>query len=76
MASLDDPIPRRLRAGLDEDDGNCLERVVLFGSRARGDARPESHYGLAVFLRNFDGFGNEEAYIAAKAWALLGELSS
>jgi predicted ATPase len=31
MASLDDPICSRLRAALDEDDGNGLERVVLFG---------------------------------------------
>ena len=76
MASLDDPIPSRLRAALDEDDGNGLERVVLFGSRARGDARPESDHDLAAFLRNIDGFAKEEPRIAAKGWALLDELSS
>ncbi|MFZ2104525.1 MAG: nucleotidyltransferase domain-containing protein [Roseiarcus sp.] len=48
----------------------------LFGSPARGDARPESDHDLAVFLGNFDGFGKEEARIAAKAWALLDGLSS
>ena len=26
-------------------------RAVLFGSRARGDARPDSDYDVAVFLR-------------------------
>jgi predicted nucleotidyltransferase len=31
--------------------GNQLERVVLFGSRARGDARPDSDYDVAVFLK-------------------------
>ena len=30
--------------------GPRLERVVLFGSRARGDARPDSDYDVAVFL--------------------------
>jgi predicted nucleotidyltransferase len=29
-----------------------LERVVLFGSRARGDARADSDYDVAVFLRD------------------------
>ncbi len=33
-----------------------VARVVLFGSRARGEARPESDYDLAVFLR--DGSNN------------------
>ncbi len=26
---------------------------MLFGSRARGDARPDSDYDIAVFLREF-----------------------
>jgi uncharacterized protein len=29
-----------------------LERVILFGSRARGDAQPDSDYDVAVFLRD------------------------
>ena len=29
-----------------------VTRVVLFGSRARGDARPGSDYDVAVFVRN------------------------
>ena len=34
--------------------GARIERVVLFGSRARGDAQPHSDYDVAVFLRDLD----------------------
>jgi predicted nucleotidyltransferase len=36
---------------LQEIYGDRLERAVLFGSRAHGDARPDSDYDIAVFLR-------------------------
>jgi uncharacterized protein len=65
MASLDDPILARLRAELVAAYGEGLERVVLFGSRARGDAAPDSDYDVAVFLKDFEGFGREAARIAA-----------
>lgn len=65
MASLDDPILARFRAALDAVYGEGLERVVLFGSRARGDAGADSDYDVAVFLRDFAGFGREAARIAA-----------
>jgi predicted nucleotidyltransferase len=32
--------------------GDRLHRVVLFGSRARGDARVDSDYDVAVFLKS------------------------
>lgn len=41
----------RFRAAVTEIYGERVERVVLFGSRARGDARPDSDYDVAVFLR-------------------------
>lgn len=47
-----DPIITRFRAALDDIYGARLERVVLFGSRARGEARPDSDYDVAVFLRS------------------------
>jgi predicted nucleotidyltransferase len=47
-----DPILKRFRATLAEVYGDRLERVVLFGSRARGDAHAESDYDIAVFLRD------------------------
>jgi predicted nucleotidyltransferase len=47
---LDDPILKRFRAALDELYGDRIERVVLYGSRARGDHRDDSDYDVAVFL--------------------------
>src|SRR5215218_1916711 len=47
-----DPILKRFRATLDEMYGDRLERVVLFGSRARGDAGEDSDYDIAVFLKD------------------------
>jgi uncharacterized protein len=48
-----DPILVRFRQALDEFYGTRnIERVVLFGSRARGDDRPDSDYDVAVFLNN------------------------
>jgi hypothetical protein len=44
-----DPILLRFRAALNEVYGpRNIERVVLFGSRAGGDARPDSDYDVAV----------------------------
>ena len=45
-----DPILMRLRVALTELYGDRLERAMLFGSRARGDARVGSDYDVAVFL--------------------------
>ena len=36
-----------------------IERVVLFGSRARGDAHAESDYDVAVFLHDMEDRGAE-----------------
>jgi uncharacterized protein len=47
-----DPILKRFRAALDSLYGDRIERVVLFGSRARGDAREDSDYDVAVFLKD------------------------
>jgi predicted nucleotidyltransferase len=51
---IDDPVLARVRKALDAIYGERLERVVLYGSRARGDAGPDSDYDVAVFLRDMD----------------------
>jgi predicted nucleotidyltransferase len=47
-----DHILQSFRLALAELYGPTLDRVVLFGSRARGDAREDSDYDLAVFLKD------------------------
>ena len=49
---IDDPILRRIRAAMNALYGDRIERAVLFGSRARGDAREDSDYDVAVFLED------------------------
>jgi len=51
-ATTIDPILDSFRRALTELYGIELDRVVLFGSRARGDARSDSDYDVAVFLKD------------------------
>jgi predicted nucleotidyltransferase len=69
----DDPVLARLRKALDEMYGNRLERVVLFGSRARGDAHAESDYDVAVFLRDMADRGPELHRLADLSTDIIGE---
>ena len=48
-----DPVLARFRKSLADIYGERLARVVLFGSRARGEATPDSDYDVAVFLTDF-----------------------
>jgi uncharacterized protein len=61
MATIltDDPVLVRFRKALGEIYGDRLERVVLYGSRARGEARPDSDYDVAVFLHDMNDLGPE-----------------
>lgn len=51
--------------------GDRLDRVILFGSRARGKARPEPDYDAAVFLRDLP---DRWAEIDRLAWLRVGML--
>lgn len=68
-----DPILGRFRAALDAVYGERLERVVLFGSRARGDAQAESDYDVAVFLRDLTDRWREARLLAGIETAILAD---
>jgi uncharacterized protein len=44
----------RFRQALTDIYADRVDRVILFGSRARGDSRPGSDYDVAVFLHDMD----------------------
>lgn len=69
-----DPILERFRASLREIYGDRLERVVLFGSRARGDASPDSDYDVAVFLRGMGDRFEEMNRLADLSTDILDEM--
>ncbi len=50
-----------------------IDRVVLFGSRARGDARSDSDYDVAVFLRGMLDRFEEMNRLADLSTAILDE---
>ncbi len=59
-----DLVLRKFRAALDKEYGDRIERVVLYGSRARGDARPDSDYDVAVFLKDISSRWDEMGRLA------------
>lgn len=55
--TIDGTIPtelRRFRAEVERAFPGRLRRAVLFGSRARGDARDDSDWDVALFIDGFD----------------------
>ncbi len=45
-------VAHRLKDLILKTDGDRVRKIILFGSRARGDARPDSDYDLLVVLRD------------------------
>ncbi len=66
-----DPILSRFRAELAQTYGDRLERVVLFGSRARGEFRPDSDYDIAVFIHDPDRWFDEVVRLAGLGTGIL-----
>jgi predicted nucleotidyltransferase len=73
-----DPVLARFRAELDKMYGDRIERVILFGSRARGDARHDSDYDVAIFLKDlkdrwseFDRLAGLETRITIDSGAVI-----
>lgn len=59
-----DPVLNRFRDAVRTLYGERLDRVVLFGSRARGDSRADSDYDIAVFLRDMPDRADEFGRLA------------
>jgi predicted nucleotidyltransferase len=72
MVTANPAVLTRFRTALDALYGSRIERVVLFGSRARGDARDDSDYDVAVFLKDLDDRWAESEKIAVAATDVLG----
>ena len=66
-----DPLMHRFRVALSDLYGERLERVVLFGSRARGDATAGSDDDVAVFVKDIGSFGVESGRLAEIEVGLL-----
>ena len=73
MAPKPDPILRRFKAALDSMCGSRIDRVVLFGSRACGDAPEDSDHDVAVFLKSLDDRREELDRLAGLRVRLLEE---
>ena len=69
----ENPILAKFRAALTDMYGERIERVVLYGSRARGDAGVDSDYDVAVFLNNLSDRWAEADRIAVAATDILNE---
>ena len=52
------------RQGLEKIYGEQLEQLVLFGSQARGDARPDSDIDLLIVLKNPFDYSTESDRIS------------
>jgi predicted nucleotidyltransferase len=70
---IKDPVLACFRQALDDLYGDRLERVVLFGSRARGDPHTESDYDVAVFLHDMTDRGAEMNLLADLSTRLINE---
>ena len=66
MATVN-PALTKFRAALDKLYGDRIERIVLYGSRARGDAHPDAEYDVAVFLEDLSDRWAEADKIASVA---------
>lgn len=45
---------RRFRAEVEQQFPGRVTQILLFGSRARSDARPDSDYDVAVFIQDLE----------------------
>jgi predicted nucleotidyltransferase len=72
----DDPILPHIRTSLRAIYGDRIERLVLFGSRARGGAHADSDYDIAVFLADLTDCWREFHRLADLRTDFLAETSA
>lgn len=65
LSAANDPVLARFLAAATEIYGARVEKIVLYGSRARGDHKPDSDYDIAVFIKDSGSFYNESGRLAA-----------
>lgn len=68
-----DPVLRHFRQAVEKLFSGRVEQVILYGSRARGDARPDSDYDVAVVMRDYGGTWKEIDALADLGWDFLVE---
>lgn len=73
MATANPLVLTKFRAALNQLYGDRIERVVLYGSRARGDAQEDSDYDIAVFLKDLNDRWAESDKIAVAAVRVFDE---
>jgi predicted nucleotidyltransferase len=71
-----DPILAEVKKRLQTLYGARLKRVVLFGSRARGDHKQDSDYDVAVYLTGYDYTMPEVLRLADASWDVQAELGA
>ncbi len=75
-STISNPVIARFRNAVTEIYGDRIERVVLFGSRARGDAREDSDYDIAVFLRDLEDRAHDMDVLAYVSTDVLYDLGA
>lgn len=70
---MTDPVLDRLRRDVRRIYEDRVESIVLFGSRARGQAGATSDYDVAVFLRGYAGGLDEVDRLADLSWDIQKE---
>ncbi len=66
----DDPVLRKIKAELTRLYGPRLAGVVLYGSRARGDHRPDSDIDLIALVKGYDRSRDRPAAISVMSQAM------
>ena len=69
----DDPLLPRIAADLRAHFGDRLARLVLYGSRARGDHTPDSDYDVAAFLKGEVDWSAEWDRLIPLQWMWFGD---